>query len=235
MASIGAIAELWRYPVKSMGGEPCEVLSLDSLGVAGDRRFAFESSDAPPGKPLLGSLGRSAMLRFSAATDRDGLVRVRAPDGASVAIDSPDLLRRFNALLPPSATLTLLHRDRPFTDVRPIAIHSLGAIRALARELGVDFDARRLRSNLIFDLGADEAFLEDRLQGRTLRLGKTAEIQITERIPRCRMVSLEPATADPDPSLLRHLARYHEGRAGIYARCTVSGEVRVGDPLTVVC
>ena len=31
------ITQLWRYAVKSMIGEPVEMVELDDLGVAGDR------------------------------------------------------------------------------------------------------------------------------------------------------------------------------------------------------
>ena len=48
MQRVGEMAELWRYPVKGMRGESLQTLYLDAHGVAGDRRFAIESSGAPP-------------------------------------------------------------------------------------------------------------------------------------------------------------------------------------------
>ena len=48
MTRIGSIAELWRYPVKSMQGERCETLGVDARGIAGDRRFAFASAASMP-------------------------------------------------------------------------------------------------------------------------------------------------------------------------------------------
>jgi uncharacterized protein len=33
----GVVAGLWRYPVKSMLGERCEKVELESRGVLGDR------------------------------------------------------------------------------------------------------------------------------------------------------------------------------------------------------
>jgi uncharacterized protein len=38
---VGTVSELWRYPVKSMLGEPVAEVELSSLGIAGDRRFAL--------------------------------------------------------------------------------------------------------------------------------------------------------------------------------------------------
>jgi len=37
----GTIAELWRYPVKSMGGGAVETVALTGQGVVGDRGYAI--------------------------------------------------------------------------------------------------------------------------------------------------------------------------------------------------
>ena len=39
------VEELWRFPVKSMGGERLEHLEFDVDGVVGDRRFAVRDSE----------------------------------------------------------------------------------------------------------------------------------------------------------------------------------------------
>ncbi len=46
------VAELWRYPVKSMGGERVEQLAVAAGGAAGDRRLAVV--DPAAGKVLSG-------------------------------------------------------------------------------------------------------------------------------------------------------------------------------------
>ena len=241
MQQIGRIAELWRYPVKSMGGEQCTSLDLTMTGIAGDRQLAFESADAPVGKPLLRAAARAAMLRLRASTSPSRRVLLHTAGGAILNIDdlaiAEQLARELD--LPAASALTLLRSPRPLTDVRPVALHSLQSIRQLATELGATclpglhtgFDPRRLRSNLILDLDASEPFAEDTLAGRTLQIGATARLRITERIPRCRLVSLAPETAAHDPALLKHLAREHNGRAGIYARPVTPGTLRVGDPV----
>ena len=40
----GVVARLWRYPVKSMRGEPCESPDVHPRGVAGDRPFAIRDT-----------------------------------------------------------------------------------------------------------------------------------------------------------------------------------------------
>ena len=232
MTRIGSIAELWRYPVKSMQGERCETLGVDAHGIAGDRRFAFESADAPIGKPLLRSAERAAMLRSRAHLQPNGNVLVSPAEAEPLPIAHKSL----TPLLVDSdfaSTLTLLEQERPFTDVRPIALHSLATVRALSQALGA-FDGRRLRSNLVLSLTDDQPFAEDQLAGHTLQLGEIVQLTVLERIPRCRMVSLDPETAHPDSAPLRWLARHRDGRAGIYARALISGTLSIGDVVTLI-
>ncbi len=229
MTAIGRVAELWRYPVKSMQGERCASLEVGPYGIAGDRRFAFESADAPIGKPLLRSSERAAMLRSQARLDVIGTVTVLSAEGPIVPVNDPALPHHLGPATAASR-LTLRQRDRPFTDVRPIALHSLATARAIAAASPA-FDGRRLRSNLVLQLASSQPFAEDDLAGRVLQIGDAAQLTMLERIPRCRMVALHPETAAPDPSPLRWLAQNRNGRAGIYARMLKPGTIVVGDTI----
>ena len=42
---LGAVAAIWRYPVKSMMGEELNACEVTSRGVAGDRAYAFIDAD----------------------------------------------------------------------------------------------------------------------------------------------------------------------------------------------
>ncbi len=236
MRVVGRMAELWRYPVKSMGGECLEAVELTGVGLAGDRLLAFESADRPVGKPLLRSAQRGAMLRAKAVLASDGAVRLTPPattcnpNGWSMTAGDARVAAALD--LPAETPLRLLGSARPFVDVRPVALHSLQSVAALARELGQAVDARRFRSNLILDLAP--GVHEDELLGRTIRVGARAELQILEPIPRCRMISLDPVTAIPDHGLLRHIARTRAGRFGLYARPLVPGVLRSGDAVLLL-
>ena len=89
----------------------------------------------------------------------------------------------------------------------------------------------RAGAQLGLALGSHHPFVEDRFIGQTLRFGDVhgPQLRILERIPRCRIVSLDPETTVADPTLLRHLAQHHEGRIGIYARVEKPGILRAGD------
>lgn len=44
--SVGTVSQLWRYPVKSMGGEQLSAAAIDRNGVAGDRGWAVREVEA---------------------------------------------------------------------------------------------------------------------------------------------------------------------------------------------
>ncbi len=210
-----------------MGGESLAAVQLTRLGLAGDRRFAFESSAAPIGKPRLHSAERTRMLRASAHLLPSGEVEIDSGTGTPpLPLRDPTLLQ---ALALPGAHLSLLESDTPFTDVRPVALHTLQSLAALSAELHRPIDGRRLRSNLILDLAP--GITDADLLGHTLQLGEQAQLHILEPIPRCRMVSLAPETAELDPTLLPHLARSRHGRFGLYARPVTPGILQVGSPI----
>ncbi len=230
---IGSILQLWRFPVKSMRGEALHKVHLRPHGLAGDRRFAVASTAAPAGKPLLSSLERTATLRYTARLEP--APSVTTPEGLTLPLPSPELLETLQSTVAlPGAQLHLeTSPEDPFFDVRPVSLISQATLRALAEELGRPLDPLRFRSNLILALADDGPFAEDALPGKTLRFGdlEGPRLRILERIPRCRIVSLDPDTAAADPTLLRHLARHHAGRLGIYALVERPGTLRVGDPV----
>ena len=232
MKEIGTITELWRYPVKSMRGERVPALFLEKNGIAGDRRFAFASSAAPAGKPLLSSTERTAMLRFAPCGKTLPIVTSSA--GITLPISSPEFLKDLNASLAcPGATLQLIEsHDFPMTDVRPVSLLSKATVRGFSEEFGAPVDAQRFRSNLVLALHRDEPFEEDTLPGQQISFGDREDgplLKVLERIPRCRIVSLDPDTTEGDPAILRHLAQTHAGRLGVYARVLRPGLLRVGD------
>jgi uncharacterized protein YcbX len=232
--TIATIAELWRYPVKGMHGERLEALHLDKYGVAGDRAWAVSSSGAPSGKPMLSGAERAAMLLFSAEGEGNS-TKVTAPDGTRFSAADPCLLASMERHLPGKHALQMLHSERPMTDVRPISVLGSGTIRQMEQELGRVVDARRFRANILLDFSpSQQGFTEDALVGRSIRLGEDAVLFITERDPRCRIVTLDPQTAAADPLLMKHLDRQHQGRVGVYATVERTGWLRVGDPVAML-
>ena len=87
----------------------------------------------------------------------------------------------------------------------------------------------RFRPNLLVDLQEGEAFEELNWVGRILRVGDAARIAITEVDQRCMIITLDPESAKPSPSVLRCVVQQHEQCAGVYGTVLTPGETRVGD------
>jgi uncharacterized protein YcbX len=66
MSKGARVVELWRYPVKSMGGERCTGVKVDAAGIVGDRSYALV--DAVTGKVASAKNPRlwPTLLRFRA-------------------------------------------------------------------------------------------------------------------------------------------------------------------------
>jgi uncharacterized protein YcbX len=84
---VGSVAELWRYPVKSMRGTSRSRLELTRRGSAGDRVLALR--DTTNGR--IATCKRfPRLLEFRATLDDgDGRVRVEGPDGFAMSADDP--------------------------------------------------------------------------------------------------------------------------------------------------
>ena len=108
---------------------------------------------------------------------------------------------------------------------------STQTVRQLGDEIGETLDPRRFRANLYLNLGSGGGFGEDNFVGRTLGVGSKVQVSILERDPRCKMITLDPDTAEANPDILRNVVKAHNGTAGIYGAVMVEGIVRPGDAI----
>ena len=262
MKTFGNVESLWRYPVKSMGGEMLKESFVGFSGVYGDRCYAFRNSAARKGFPYLNANVQQQMLLYrpkfryperaakppnlieatniapgvtpANAGPGDMILDVLTPSGAVVAVDDPALIEMLGEGLRGENHLTLVRSDRALTDCRPVSLISLQTVRRIEEESGVSVDKRRFRSNIYLDLASDQGFAEDELVGRKLRLGPKALVAVLERDPRCKMISLDPETGEHNPEVLRKVAQAHEAFAGVYCAVLVEGVVCAGDSVEVV-
>ena len=262
MKTVGTIESLWRYPVKSMGGETLTESFMGFSGFYGDRRYAFKNSAARKGFPYLNANVQQQMLLYQPkfrypkraakppnlieamtitpgvtpanAEPEDMILDVVTPSGTVVAIDDPALIEMLGEGLRGENRLKLVLSNRALTDCRPVSLISLQTVRQIEQELGRSIDKRRFRSNIYLNLTSEYGFAEDELVGRKLPLGSKAVIAILERDPRCKMISLDPDTGEHNPEVLREVAQAHEASAGVYCAVLVEGVLSVGDSIEVV-
>jgi uncharacterized protein YcbX len=72
LIEIGHVEAIFRYPVKSMGGERLEVANLGWHGLDGDRRLAFRRIDDRSGFPWLTASKLPDLVRFAPQRREDG-------------------------------------------------------------------------------------------------------------------------------------------------------------------
>jgi uncharacterized protein YcbX len=84
----------------------------------------------------------------------------------------------------------------------------------------------RFRANIYLDLNAEGGFSEDQFVGHTLRIGDKVVLAILDRDPSCKMITLDPDTAEPNPDVMKSVARAYDRKAGVYAAVLVEGTVR---------
>ena len=225
---LGSVDELWRYPVKSMRGERLPFATFDRSGMVGDRRYAVVSTAAPVGKPLVTSRERTRMLLYQPLLEPTSVVVT--PGGERLELPSEALTEALQReLAAPGARLELEHSpDKPIVDVRALSFVSRATLTTLQEELGSSFEPQRLRNNLILTLEDERPYAEEALDGALLRIGDGVGaplLRVHERIPRCRIVTLDPETAETDPRLLRYLAAKRDGRVSMYATVVQPGLV----------
>jgi uncharacterized protein len=262
MQTVAHVESLWRYPVKSMRGEELQQAFLGFSGIYGDRLYAFRSSAAPKGFPYLTAREQGQMLRCRPAFRHGGrmlappnladaealapgatpqyaetgdlMVDVETPSGDVLAIDDPRLLELLSTGQREGLQLALIRSERPLTDCRPVSLISLQTTRQLGEEVGATLDKRRFRANIYVNLAADGGFRENEWVGHRLRIGAKAELAVTDRDTRCKMITLDPDTAEANPDVIRRVTAAHDGMAGVYAAVVVDGTIRPGDPIALV-
>lgn len=238
MQVVGNVESLWRYPVKSMRGEELSEAFLSFTGVEGDRLYAFRYSRAPKDFPYLTARELPEMLRYRALHEKDAQavssVCVEIPMGKRLAIQDELLVTHMSQGMREGDSVTLLSSAKALTDCHPISLFSVQTARKLGEELGFEMDKLRFRANIYIDLKSNCGFGEDQFVGRKLLVGSQAVVEVIERDQRCKMITLDPDTTHAEPSLMRQVAREHDGRAGVYASVLVEGMVKAGDAIALL-
>lgn len=229
------IEELWRYPVKSLGGEQLAEAPVDALGIEGDRRWGIV--DAATGR-VLTARRVPELLLARARHLGPGAVAITLPDGTETTADD-DLsawLGRPVALQPAGAPGTSAPQfEVPNPDEEDWRVYGAaeGAwhdsartrLSLVSRTTIGTWDPRRFRSNVLLRGGG-----EDDLVGATLGLG-TATLEISKRVGRCVMVTRPQPGIEADRDVLRTILRQRDGTLAIGAHVTAPGRIAVGDAL----
>jgi uncharacterized protein YcbX len=209
------VAELWRYPVKSMGGERLERCVLTADGIPGDRVVHVEDAAGH----VVTARGRPRLLQHL----------VRLGDDDEPLVDDrpwrdPDVTRAVQAAAGSGTRLVRWPGAERF-DVLPLLVATDGAVAALG------YDARRFRPNII--VGGVPGLAERTWEGRRLAVGGAVIVAVDLR-GRCIMTTFDPDTGAQDVEVLRRIHRELAGTFALNCRVETPGPVVVNDPVRLL-
>ena len=208
------LRSLWRYPVKSLAGEPITETTLTRLGIPGDRVVHVRGPEGVRTSRrhyrllgLHGTLGADGVPRIDGLPWHapESLALVREAAGADAWLEADEGPERF--------------------DVLPLLVATDGAVNAFGR------DVRRLRPNIL--IGGVDGLAEFEWAGAELHIGDVV-IGLDSRRGRCPMTTVDPDTLARDPEVLRDIGRRFGGRLALNAEVLVPGRIRVGDEVRLV-
>jgi uncharacterized protein YcbX len=237
---IGHIEAIFRYPVKSMGGERLEAANLGWHGLDGDRRLAFRKLDDRSAFPWLtaGKLPELVLFtpqRPDGAAQEDLPTHVRTPDGEELPLFGEELAaevgRRHKA---PVQMMQMKHGIFDEASISVIASETMSEIGRLA---GRDLDIRRFRPNVVVRLLRPVPFQEDEWVGGVLSFGEGTDapaVAVTMRDLRCSMLNIDPDSAGIAPEVMKAVVRANQNTAGIYGTVTRTGRIAVGQTIRLI-
>lgn len=202
---------LWRYPIKTLAGEPLDCAELTFDGISGDRNVRVRGPE-----------GVRTARRFHRLL---GLHAILGPDDEPTVNGMPwtdprvlDLVRDAAG---PDAWLEAFAGPERF-DVLPLLVATDGAVQAFGR------DVRRLRPNIL--IAGVENLDEVTWPGATVHIGDTI-VRLDSVRQRCPMTTVDPDTLERDREVLNDINRRFEGRLALNAEVIRPGTIRVGDPV----
>ncbi|MGZ6877156.1 MAG: MOSC domain-containing protein [Nocardioidaceae bacterium] len=244
---------VWRYPVKSLQGEPLDGVRVEEDGLLGDRRWGIR--DQRTGR-ILTARRRPELLAAAGAYDGDAPM-ITLPDGRTAVgpgKSTDDLLSDWLAgpvsLVasaggdagraeyfgdPTDDTSRAIEWTMPagrYVDTAPVLLLTTASLRTAAalHPNGV-WDSRRFRPNVLIDVDGED-WVEDQWIDQPLQVG-TVTLVPTQPCIRCTMVTRPQPGLAADVDVFRTLARHHRGLFGVWSDVITPGNVRVGDRATL--
>jgi len=223
------VDEIWRYPVKSLGGERLDVAYVDQLGVAGDRAWGlydpstgmvltarrepgllFLSSRIENGRPVVTCDDGSVMTTDAELSNWFGRpVELRSADSGPGTFENPMDVDNESDWVDWQSSGGTFHDGR--SKISFVSRHSLG-----------EWDARRFRINLILDGSGENDLSGD------LHVG-SAVLSVGRPIDRCVMVARAQPGLEKDLSVLKRVIAERDNKLGVGAVITTPGTIEVGD------
>jgi uncharacterized protein len=209
------LAEIWRYPVKTMAGERLERAHVGALGIDGDRVVHVERPDGR----VVTSRSHPRLLGMHGTLGADGEPLVDGQPWTNAGIAT-----RVEAIAGQGAKLVRYDGAERF-DVLPLLVATDGAIA----EFG--YDGRRLRPNLV--IAGVDGLAERSWPSARLRIGGVM-IGVQSLRLRCIMTSYDPDTQAQDKAITRSIYDRFDGKLALDCFVIEPGTLGVGDGVELV-
>jgi uncharacterized protein YcbX len=208
------VAALWRYPVKTLAGEPLSTAFIGRNGIPGDRIVRVRGPEG-----VRTSRRQYRLLGLRGTLDSDGRPRINGH-----LWNSPEALALVKEAAGADAWLEAWEGLDRF-DILPLLVATDGAVAAFGR------DVRRLRPNIV--ISGVEGLDERKWPGAELHIGD-AIIRLDSLRGRCHMTTVDPDTLQVDPQVLRDIVRRFGGKLALNADVVRPGTIRIGEPVRLV-
>lgn len=230
---IGRVAAIHRFPVKSMGGEQLQSATLRWQGIDGDRQYGFYRAANTSRFPWLTGREWAGLITCSARYEqpddpRHSRVGVTIDDN-QYEIGDVALCERLSRAA--GEEIRLIQVGRGLFDAMPVSIITPPTVAQIAARCGRDVDVRRFRANIVIE-PSDGAARETDWIGKTLIFGDrpdAAKLCANVAIDRCVMITIDPDTAQRDPTILRRVVEDFANEVGVRCSTGMPGTIAVGD------
>jgi uncharacterized protein YcbX len=228
------VEQVWRYPIKSMGGERLDMSFADDRGLLGDRVWAVQDDAGKLGSGknstrftrLLGLLDLTSHYDDAAEPPI-----VTAPDGSQHPVATGAADSYLQAL---SGRAVHVRRDTGIMhfDEVPFSLVGTGTLDWLAGQVAVAIDARRLRPNIV--VRTDAPFAEEAWVGQTVRIG-SVEAVFDRVFTRCVMVGMAQPGLGESGDVLKRIGERTDKPVclAIGGHIRQAGSVKVGDEVSL--
>ena len=208
------VAGLWRYPVKTLAGEPLTAAAVGFIGIPGDRAVWVVGPEG-----VRTSRRHHLLLGLHGTLNQQGHQLINGHPW-----ESPQALALVKQAAGDDAWLEASDEHDRF-DVLPLLVATDGAVAAFGR------DVRRLRPNIL--IGGVDGLAERDWPGAELHIGGLI-VRLDSLRPRCPMTTVDPDTLERDPEVLRDIGRRFRGRLALNADVVRPGTIAIGDPVRLV-
>ncbi|MEU3190935.1 MOSC N-terminal beta barrel domain-containing protein [Streptomyces sp. NPDC006992] len=232
---VGVVERIWRYPIKSTGGERLHRVDVDARGLLGDRLFAVRDAEGKfgSGKNTRRFRRMPGLLQLRSRYV-DGVGRPELLDPHGMAVEDPTAyIRRYlgreDVEVAPEGAVS--HFDQ-----LPVSVLTTATLDWVREAVpGVPVDERRFRPNLLVRTPPDTPpFVEDEWFGNTARIGTVTCVEFVRSSRRCVMTNEAQQDLPHSSSVLRAVADAHEARLDALASVAAPGPVQVGDTVALI-